>query len=517
MRNFIKKPIVIISLAIVIVFGAVAFSYFGKNKKNNYNFSVATKGEIIQQVSATGSVKAKVKADLAFEKSGRIRNIYADVGDHVRAGDVLIALDNQDLRAQLQEQEASLSVQNAKLEELKAGTRPEDIAGAEAEVSNSEKSLKDVYQTAIIAAQKSAIVGKNSILVLTDIQAAHFSNNNQEFANISDAKASAIEELLGAENAGKWTNDSISNLSGGTFGLIQNAISDYSQTKIDTALLKTTSALQKIKDALGIVPTSFLTSAEKTNLIAEKGNINTEINTTVANQSTITTAQNNLVTAKSDMNIKKAGARPEQISAQEAQVQQASAQVENAKAQLAKTILVSPVTGVVTRIDIAAGEIAIASQVIVGVVSENNFEIETNVPEADIAKISIGNSAQVTLDAYGNDVVFRANVTAIDLAETIVEGVSTYKTTLQFEIQDNRVKPGMTANIDILTAKKANVIVIPQVAVTSSDGQKTVKILDGSQIKKVAVKTGLRGSDGNIEITDGVKEGDKVITYEAGQ
>ena len=90
--------------------------------------------------------------------------------------------------------------------------------------------------------------------------------------------------------------------------------------------------------------------------------------------------------------------------------------------------------------------------------------------------------------------------------------MATYKTTFQFVKENTGIKSGMTANIDILTANKENVIVIPQQAVITRDGEKFVKILaDDGTIKEVEVETGLRGSDGNMEIISGINEGDKVV------
>ncbi len=72
----------------------------------------------------------------------------------------------------------------------------------------------------------------------------------------------------------------------------------------------------------------------------------------------------------------------------------------------------------------------------------------------------------------------------------------------------------MTANIDILTAKRENVIVVPQRAVIAKNGDKIIKILDRSGIiKEVKAETGLRGSDGNIEIISGLNEGDSVVVF----
>lgn len=134
-------------------------------------------------------------------------------------------------------------------------------------------------------------------------------------------------------------------------------------------------------------------------------------------------------------------------------------------------------------------------------------------PEADIAKVKIENQAEITLDAYGNDELFVANVIAIDPAETVIDGVSTYKVTLQFSHENGRIKSGMTANINILSDKRENIIAIPQRAVTIKNGDKIVRIVDGEVILDRIVETGLRGSNGNIEIISGISEGDNVIIF----
>jgi len=195
-------------------------------------------------------------------------------------------------------------------------------------------------------------------------------------------------------------------------------------------------------------------------------------------------------------------------------VRAAEASADNYRAQFQKTIIRSPINGIVTKLDASAGETVTVNTPIVSVISAASFEIETYIPEADISKVKVGNTADVTLDAYGDDVLFQASVITIDIGETMIEGVTTYKTILQFTEEDERVKPGMTANIDILTAERNNVIAIPQRAVSSRNGQKFVKLLgDQGEVEEVVVETGLRGSDGNLEITAGINAGDKIITF----
>ncbi|HJN62222.1 MAG TPA: hypothetical protein QGH92_01300, partial [Candidatus Parcubacteria bacterium] len=95
----------------------------------------------------------------------------------------------------------------------------------------------------------------------------------------------------------------------------------------------------------------------------------------------------------------------------------------------------------------------------------------------------------------------------------IVDGVATYKVTFQFIEDDERIKSGMTANIDITSDNRENVIAVPQRSIIRKNGDKFVRILDGNNVKEIKVETGLYGSDGNIEIIRGINEGDKVITF----
>ena len=165
-----------------------------------------------------------------------------------------------------------------------------------------------------------------------------------------------------------------------------------------------------------------------------------------------------------------------------------------------------------TKQEAKVGEIIASNSLVVSIISQDLLKIQADIPEADIAKVSIGNSAEVTLDAYGNEVVFKARVITISPASTLIEGVATYETTFEFLNGDQRIFPGLTANIDILTQERKNVIIIPQRALISKNGDKIVKVLEpNGTVKEVLIKVGLRGLGGNLEILSGIEEGDKVV------
>jgi multidrug efflux pump subunit AcrA (membrane-fusion protein) len=98
-----------------------------------------------------------------------------------------------------------------------------------------------------------------------------------------------------------------------------------------------------------------------------------------------------------------------------------------------------------------------------------------------------------------------------------MSGVVYYKTTVSLDSEDQRIKQGMTANIVIVAAFKNGVLNVPQRAVIEKDGKKIVRVVDGDKFKEVEVQTGLKGVGGEIEITSGLKEGDKVVTFIKGE
>lgn len=258
-------------------------------------------------------------------------------------------------------------------------------------------------------------------------------------------------------------------------------------------------------------------------LEAHSGLTQTSIDTYKSNVSTartnINTAINNVSSAVSDLKISerelssvRAGSTEEEIKVQEANVEKAEANLNNLRSQFSKTRLSSPISGVVSRQDAKVGEIVSASNSIVSVISDAKYKIEANLPEADLDKVKIGNSASITLDAFGEGLIFKAKVISIDPAETVVEGVSTYKVTLEFLEAEEKAKSGLTANINIIANEKRNILTIPQRAITTREGYKFVRILNpDGRVDEIKIEVGLLGSDGRAEIASGLLEGANVV------
>lgn len=542
-KNLSKKQKVVIG---IIAISVITWFYLStRNKDPKVDFIEAKRGTIIQEVEVTGKVKPFEEANLAFEKTGKISSVYVKIGDKVTPGQSLVVLDSAELyaelaqananlensKAQLQQYQAALDAEKAKLAKLKIGSRPEEVAIQEVKVSNAETSLIDAKNNIINKINDAYTKSDDAVRSKIDqffnnskttTPKLSFTTSDSQIASDTEWQRFVVEEALN-----KWET---------SLSLINNS-SDLNKYKkeADENLAKTKELLDKCSLAVnnlnagGSLPQTTI-DGWKTNIYTGRTNINSAISSLSTAEEKLRAAYSSLTLEKNQLILTKSDATLEDIDTQEAQIRQAEANitsqeakkrqaeagVRSSQAQLTKATIKSPINGTVTVQDAKIGEIVSANTQLITIISDGatlGWKIETNIPEIDIAEVSIGDTANVTLDAYSDDVIFATLVTKIDPAETVIEGVPTYKTTLKFISNDERIKSGMTAEVKILTDKKDNVISIPQRAVTSTKDGFIVNILENEKIKEISVTRGIKGSDGTIEILNGINEGDKVITF----
>ncbi|MEK7452751.1 MAG: biotin/lipoyl-binding protein [Patescibacteria group bacterium] len=182
MMNFIIKKYIVISFAILAI---IIFSYIslGGEKELTYESFIIKMSDIVEEVSVTGSIKPVESVDLAFEIGGKVSNINVKIGDVVEAGKVLISLDKGDLLAKLAQAEAGVDSAKAQLsqyeyafktqesifDEMKKGTRAEEIQISETKVANAKKSLSNASTNLENIKQKSDLDIKNLYDSVDDI------------------------------------------------------------------------------------------------------------------------------------------------------------------------------------------------------------------------------------------------------------------------------------------------------------------------------------------------------------
>jgi len=428
-------------------------------------------------------------------------------------------------------------------------------------IAQAEKSLSDLYSTSgeTITSYQQAVKNYKSV-ALTTVEskisvAANALDNINTILNDNDAKY-----FLGAGNTAlidTTKNDYTLANTALTKTKASQAGSDISQTSADTldALNKTFSAL---KDCYSLLEVSMVggnftqtkfdiyktaVSTQQTNISSgitsvqtAQNNLNDSINNlnnailaaknalatakvtgaqqTAAAQAKVDTSYRAWLVAEAQLNQLKAGTRSQDINLAQAQVNQAQASLGLVRNQINNNIIKAPLDGTITKKNYEAGEQFLSAKSVFSLLGMNNFEIEVDVSEADITKVALNDQAEITFDAFGEDVKFYGQVNFIEPAETVIQDVIYYKVKINFDGKDKDVKSGMTANANITTAKKDKALIMPSRAVIEKNGSgKFARVLVSEQVKEAPITIGLRGDNGLVEVLSGLNEGDTVVTY----
>jgi HlyD family secretion protein len=248
----------------------------------------------------------------------------------------------------------------------------------------------------------------------------------------------------------------------------------------------------------------------------------------LVSQSDLDTAETAYLTAKAT------------VDSSETQIAQAQAALNQAQTNLFYTRIVSPVDGTVISRNVDVGQTVAATfqtpTLFTIAVDLTKMQVDTSVDEADIGGIETGQDADFTVDAFPDD-TFHGTVFQVRNAATVVQNVVTYDVVIKVSNPELKLRPGMTANVDIITARARNVLRIPNAALRFLPPQAAARpagpvqatagaleaqprgprgpsvwVLENGQPKRVPVKIGI--SDGNnTELLEGdLKAGEPVIT-----
>ena len=520
-----KKWWVILIILILIVLALIMLS---KKKAVITETITVQRHNITEGVSATGNVKALSDLNLAFETSGQVSRVAVSTGDKVYQGEYLASLSNADLSASVEQAKAGLKVAEANLSSLKNGSTPQQIAVSESQVEKAKSDLKDAGANLINSIQNAYAKSDDAIRNSTDLM---FMNPRGQNVTLQFQTDFQLQNTIVSERASievmltSWGTSTQNITIGSDLVSLENTANNNLST-IQTFLQNLALAVNNLQSSTqnsqttqnqysSVNPSTNNITLWKSNVSAARTNISAAMNSlssAVSQYQSLTSALN---IANNQLTLTKTGATDTQIQAQEALVEQAQANVDATKAQLAKSIITSPIDGVITGVNAKTGQTMQAGVTAFSIISYGKYNIESYIPEADIAKIKVGDTATTTLDAYGSDTFFPTSVVKIDPGETVIENVPTYKITLDFaSSSDNRIKSGMTANLDILTNQKDNVLAVPSRSVYSVDTNKFVKLVNPINTKnttEVKVETGIRGIDGYVEILSGLKDSDKIV------
>jgi HlyD family secretion protein len=222
-----------------------------------------------------------------------------------------------------------------------------------------------------------------------------------------------------------------------------------------------------------------------------------------------------------------------QVNLDKANVQQQTANVKAAELNLNYTNIVSPVDGTVVSRNVDVGQTVAASfqtpTLFLIAQDLTKMQVDSNASESDIGYVKQGQKATFRVDAFP-DRDFDGVVSQVRQAPITVQNVVTYDVVVSVENPELLLKPGMTANVNIVTASKPKVVRVPidalrfsppgqppadSAALDGAPGAQTrVWVLDDRKVTPVSITTGL--SDGTwVEVADGdLEAGDRVVTDE---
>ncbi|MGE5138021.1 MAG: efflux RND transporter periplasmic adaptor subunit [Rudaea sp.] len=432
-----RRSFLVLALAAILITAGGLFYYQQQQASRvqaasaNRATATITRGSIVASVSGAGNIYAPQQTTLNFESSGStITAINVQVGDKVKAGQVLAQEDDTDLQYSLQTAQAQLTSAQAALAKLKLPPSQTDVTAAQAQVA----SAKSAYDAA---------VAKNN----------HAPDQLMAAKATLDKAQASLQQAQAAYDAVAWrdgasTSSQAADLAAATADY-QAAIANYNLSVV------------------GI------------------------------NDSAVKSAAQALASAQANFASVTAPATAQEIAQSQASVDSAQVAVDQARLKLNQAKIVAPFDGTIAAVNYVPGQVS-GSTAVMSLVNLDNLETQITVAEVDIAKVKVGQQVELSLDALSGQTV-TGKVVSVSPVGTVTSGVVNYTVTVSLTKSEPAIMPGMTTTAAVVVDKVDNVLLVPNKAVKTQNGKKTITLLLEGKETPLVVKTGL-SNDQSIEI-----------------
>lgn len=491
-------------IGVVLVFVGAAF-FLWRSQRPSAEVAAQTDdtattfiGNLADTATASGQVVSLREASLAVNTPGRVTDVAVQIGDAVAAGDILVQLETEVLAFSVANAEQALRLEEANLAELLATPAATDVASAEAAVRSAQANLDDllagpseadlaVYEANLRASEASLWSSSANLTSSQD------SITQAQIKAAEAAVASAQAEYDQAQEINEETTNQTTH----------QALMQAAQTLADAQ-----GQLEDLRAGPDTAADQGSVAAAAARLDGTQANYNLQASGATASQ--IAAAESQLAQAEASLADLLQGTTAEQITIAEASVEQARLSLADAEEALAQATVVAPFEGVVTAVHVSEGEIA--SGIVVELADLNSLEVVLSVDEVDIGLLSVGQKAVLNLESWP-DTDIAGEISAIAPNATANNNATvTYDVHISMAQTDLPVLLGMTANADLITAEKENVLLVPNAAIQANraNGTYSVNRLIDGEVKSVPVTIGLR-DDQFTEITSGLNEGDELL------
>ncbi len=481
--------------------------FFTQNNGRSASAQVENSGEIVEVflgdlsagATATGQLLPSEEAVLSVDAPGKVEAVFVRTGDSVQAGEALVQLDTAVLEVAVSQAELSLDLAEIRLADLQTPAKSVDIASAEAAVANAQARLDDLLDGP--SAEEIAIANANLRVSEANL-ASSYADLGSAQDSISDAQIQAAQAaLLNAEIQLD-------------FAVEQNEDNPTEETH--QARLNAEQAYANAKaqlDALLAGPDTDAASSTVSSRSARLDASQIDFQNTLdgASEGDIASAEASLAQAEATLANLLEEPTIEALNSAQSEVEQARLSLEDAQSALESATVTAPFNGMITAVYTNQGEIA--AGVVVEIVNIDSLEVVLEVDEIDIRDYQVGQPATVTLETWP-DVQIDSEISFISpRSERNNNALVTYDVYLQLQDTELPTLIGMTANANLITAEREDVMLIPNAAITPDRQAGTYSVqlqLDDDSVQEVNVTIGLR--DGEFtEITSGLAVGDKIL------
>jgi multidrug efflux pump subunit AcrA (membrane-fusion protein) len=478
MKQYIKTKWGIIGVVALLVIVLIITRAF---KNGDYEIYDVVRADLNQSITVSGKVVPAQEIDLGFEATGRVASVSVEIGDEVKAGDVLAKLDTSEINNEILESQAALESQIAKLNELTS------LNDGESQLVNKQTELLNVLKKAYVTADD---IVRNKIDVFVTDPNSRFPEFNKALSNYFirqeiNEKRFEVQSVL---SDWKSLNDKLSpemiSVSDATYSIDQ---------------------LRKIEDLLNSIssgtdefsPTSGTTQSQIDAYITTISNSRTTVAGLIVDINQTTESVRDVAA---------------NIPVQEAELRTAQASLARINSRFSDYIITAPFDGVVTAREIEPGEAVEIGKSAISVIGEAGLEIETFVPEVLVAGVDLNDRGFATLDAFGELSKFEVFVSHVDPSETEKDGLTTYRTLIDFTNDNDQIRPGMTAEVEIIKDGVTDVLQIPTHLIESEGTNYFVNVVGEKDKREITL--GLNDGKGSVEVLSGLSENERLFVPE---
>jgi HlyD family secretion protein len=489
-----KKVITIFIILAVIAGGLFAYQQYNLQKQaeilDGLEAIIVERGILISSIGATGTVRSRQSATLAWQTSGEINHINIETGDLVSKDEVLASLKGSSLPASIIQAQADL---------INAQRALDNLLNSETQQAQARKNFADAQQ-ALDDALNPELSQARALAANADAEKrVEVAGQALDILTAPPPK-SAIEQayanMLIAENIYNQTQENIERIAtkakvGSGDPMVPPKIKNELKAAFRKALeglemkliqdqISLDDAVTKYDNLLGEVNPNDLSVAEADLATAQaqldEAQREWERIKDGPSLAEISILEAKLADAQREWERIKDGPDPDDITVAEAQIAAAEARLSQAR-------ITAPFDGVITSVENKTGDLINPGTLAFQLDDLSQFFIDLDVTEIDINQIEIGQQVILTFDAilakeYHGEVVEVASV------GTEFQGVVNFVVTVELLDADADVKPGMTAEVDIKISQLDNVLLVPNRAVLVAAGEQVVYVLQRSPIEE---------------------------------